>query len=1027
MKLLIQESGVSLSLDRPPFFLEVCAGSAKLSFSLMNRNIQVLAVDYDKNRHTTWVPIVILDLSDSEQCSILLELIESGVVDVLFLALPCGTCSRAREIPLLHGNGPKPLRTETSPWGVDNLHGKDLERLLKANTIYSHCLVLIAAQRVRGKDVIIENPSRSILWFIPPFAELLNLGFSDVEFQHCKWTPERASRDKWTRLRSTIPGLSVLSGKCHMPHKHLPWGRAGSTFATSEEAEYPAEMCEALANELCNYFLALGFPALPPKTNMSIADAPHHKRRRAAANKQPRGRKLPPLVSEFKTVLSLPTMTPISDWHKLLRYEVQRGVEDNAAAERTSRDQDSVDMFPIVGIYRTPEEFIEDAVLCTHPVDSQFGVPDVLKRTIHDHIVSTTSESAQKQVFFLRSLAKFVHDSKQEELALRETFDTFSCNVTRDKAFLAIQWLLGKHSAEWPDSKLFDDLVAGFKLTGMQPHTGVFDFEPDLPTMTVSQLRATSEVQNKVLLKRTKSSGDNLVDVTLWEQAKDEVSKGWLVGPFDDLEHLSQQTSIVGPHVSRRFPVIQSNKVRAIDDLKESQVNCTYGKCDKLWLMDIDSIVSMIRLIEQLISGAVDVLHFDRGDSYNIKSPLDEGCQHWVGCTFDLHAAYKQLHVHPNDRWASVVSLFSPEDNTAKIFAQVVLPFGASASVISFNRIARFMWFLGCVELGIVWANFFDDFPVLCRKDLASVSLKSIELMFKLLGWQIAEGDKAASFSELFSALGVQFDVRDISNRRSFVQNTQKRLDSIQAGIKQILDRGVMSTSEAESLRGRLQFMEAGFFGRLGKSVIMSISVDRNKDSRLLPSDVLALKAVGEWLSLDCPRLVSPFRESKGCLLFTDGACEGLDHDIPNTSIGAVMINLDSGERFLFGNKLSDELVLSWVKTTNKKQLVTEAEMFAVLVSFRLWFEHFKNNKLVIFVDSEPTMFSFIRGASNSEVCNDIVRKFFLLHGKSHCFQWIARVPTKSNPADLPSRLRLQEAAVEYSADIVSIPDPNFV
>jgi hypothetical protein len=106
MSSLIQDPGATRSFDRPPFFLEICAGSAKLSFTLMNRNIQVLAVDYDKNRHSSWAPVMILDLSDSEQCTILLELIESDVVDVLFLALPCGTCSRAREIPMANGTGP---------------------------------------------------------------------------------------------------------------------------------------------------------------------------------------------------------------------------------------------------------------------------------------------------------------------------------------------------------------------------------------------------------------------------------------------------------------------------------------------------------------------------------------------------------------------------------------------------------------------------------------------------------------------------------------------------------------------------------------------------------------------------------------------------------------------------------------------------------------------------------------------------------------------------------------------------------
>ena len=136
---LIKEACGDRQLDRPPFFLEICAGSAKLSYTLMQANVQVLAVDYAKNRHKAWVPVVDIDLGDPDQCSILLELIQSGVVDVLFLALPCGTCSRAREIPLK--DGPIPLRSEDQPWGLDNLFGLNLERLEKANCVYTNCLI----------------------------------------------------------------------------------------------------------------------------------------------------------------------------------------------------------------------------------------------------------------------------------------------------------------------------------------------------------------------------------------------------------------------------------------------------------------------------------------------------------------------------------------------------------------------------------------------------------------------------------------------------------------------------------------------------------------------------------------------------------------------------------------------------------------------------------------------------------------------------------------------------------------------
>ena len=222
--------------------------------------------------------------------------------------------------------------------------------------------------------------------------------------------------------------------------------------------------------------------------------------------------------------------------------------------------------------------------------------------------------------------------------------------------------------------------------------------------------------------------------------------------------------------------------------------------------------------------------------------------------------------------------------------------------------------------------------------------------------------------------------------------------------------------------------METGFFGRVGKSVIMSLRVNHRSDKpKLNSTDLKALEAILTWLECDKPRLISPPVDSKGCLLFTDGACEGFDKGFPTVTCGALLINLDTGERFLFGTKVSDPLVTKWVKELQKKQLVTEAEMFAVLISFRLWFEFFVGKKVIIFVDSEPTMFSFIRGTANSEVCAEIVRQFFILQAKCQCFQWFARVPTKSNPADMPSRLMIHEAAVAYNATVVEIPEPNFV
>ena len=78
---------------------------------------------------------------------------------------------------------------------------------------------------------------------------------------------------------------------------------------------------------------------------------------------------------------------------------------------------------------------------------------------------------------------------------------------------------------------------------------------------------------------------------------------------------------------------------------------------------------------------------------------------------FDLASAYKQLPLNPKEYNCTMVSLRSPKDDAVKCFYMRTLPFGSIASVVHFNRISRLLWRLG-LALGILWGNYFDDFPL---------------------------------------------------------------------------------------------------------------------------------------------------------------------------------------------------------------------------------------------------------------------------------------------------------------------------
>ena len=82
----------------------------------------------------------------------------------VWLAPPCGTSSRAREIPLLWEDEPRPLRSVECPEGLPGLGPSDAERAAKANELYRLTARIWDFCCENGIVVIIENPYRSFFW-----------------------------------------------------------------------------------------------------------------------------------------------------------------------------------------------------------------------------------------------------------------------------------------------------------------------------------------------------------------------------------------------------------------------------------------------------------------------------------------------------------------------------------------------------------------------------------------------------------------------------------------------------------------------------------------------------------------------------------------------------------------------------------------------------------------------------------------------------------------------------------------------
>ena len=585
--------------------LEICSGSGKFSLHMASYGLHVVPVDHDRNSHRCRVPTVKLDMAVPSSVEILSDLVNLGFVVVVLAAVPCGTASRAREIRVsASSHGPRPLRSERYPLGLPKLGTVDALRVRKANSIYFNTLKVIKLAASKGAITIIENPRRSWLWEITEFKDLLLDGYVDVDFQHCRWsTDDTPARPKWTRLRTNCKRLLLLAGDCKQKHVHLGWKvLADKTFATAGEAEYPHDMCAALSQTLILELHSRGHGPFALQDNADLTSSVPHRRRRPVLGKQPRGRQLPAVISEFKEVVQRTAEKAKSLGLKILRPVVSGGV--TGASE------------VMVGIFRTPDEFVTVAKLAEHPANLPGAIPDILARNLVSVLNAEPADFIRSQLVSVREMIKLSKDLETENAKALDGMEPKLREVMSGKKMATMRALTEKHG--YADSRICDDMTEGFQMVGQQPYSGVFDRQVSMPVVTEEMLRKNSTIQSQALLKRVNSSGDAHVDQAFYSQVLEEVANKWLIGPLDDLPQLAKEISSV-PHLSRRFPLVQASKIRAIDDMKESGVNTAFGCQDKLWLMDADTTGAMVRLAEDVLSGKVTEVYLPNGTKVNAK------------------------------------------------------------------------------------------------------------------------------------------------------------------------------------------------------------------------------------------------------------------------------------------------------------------------------------------------------------------------------------------------------------------------
>lgn len=998
-----------------PYFLDIFCGTAGVAAFLKRHGVEALGIDHILQKNRMKGPAVKMDLTSSSNQELVIEELRGGRVAGVMLAPPCGTSSKARNIPLRNKQGkrvrgPPPLRSHAYPEGLPGLSGISRTRVRQANKLYDFCRRVMDVCEEQGVLCIVENPESSLFW------ETRYLNPKPVTFQ---WHIVHACMYGSKRLKKTAllanfsaPNLRLT---CDGNHQHLPWSHTTTVdpdtkrqvhqFDTASEAEYPKPFCDALAAAFINELRHRGVTWEP---NASFADAAAY----LANDKQPRGSSSPVVIPEYKhTVqLTVPVDCALPDeigpsapapfagvpvGAKLISFQHKHEV-GNKDATKTA----------VYGIFHTPEEFLQQAYQLRHP----FNIPVASDVDNLEALAKTLQlgklEVMKHRLGQIKKYRDLAASLEAEERCLQSSLNPDVGRIMASKRLLLFKQMM--EDAGIVDDNLFSELCHGFRLTGQLEASGLFKprFKP--AEMSVDELRKTSRWAKHAIVGSCQRVAENPeVAEAVWSETCSQVESGWIKGPFSAAELDNKYPDGWVP--SKRFGVVQGAKVRPVDDFSEFAVNAACGTGEQILLQGLDDVAAAAKYMLSGPSSSGEIWLPSIEGTYKHCGQLhpswkQEELGDLYGRAMDLKSAYKQLARAPEDDWCSILAVWSPVAQQVQYYESVALPFGAVSAVNAFNRVAKCLRLILCRIFLVVNTSFFDDYCQLEFAPLRESSWKTAEMVLKLLGWQIALADeKRKPFEKEFQMLGAVIDLRKSRDGLVLISNKPKRLEELQASVQELQVGKFMTEAQMQSLRGRLLYAAGHTFGRCTQIAVQALgSFTRSCHGVSLSAEMLrSIQFAVDTLVSAPARVVKAWKDESPVLIFTDGACEDSGSTVTH---GAVLCDLTTQSFEFFGDTVPQQYVSEWTRF-GKKQVIYQAELFPIWIAKRTWREVIKGRQVLWFCDNEAARSAMIRAYSPVIDSMELVRHAAWEDVNSQTTNWYARVPSKSNLSDSASRL----------------------
>ena len=552
---------------------------------------------------------------------------------------------------------------------------------------------------------------------------------------------------------------------------------------------------------------------------------------------------------------------------------------------------------------------------------------------------------------------------------------------------------------------LAEDFRTGFPLLGELRHTPGWRPRLDDTYANPISIQAFRRLNQDYIHEKLRNSRLDPHWQHMLDEVIQEVRSGRMEGPFTGPASWPKQTVGVPAHgmeriqrpeedcfVARAFSVAQTGadgvqKIRRCEDYRRSFHNSTVQVGDRPEHDDIEVYISALR----------------RAQALGMRPQL------WCQDFSDAYRAYPVLD--PSHAYLLLGTARGPT-----LWRHRALPFGSTASVWHFNRIAdSICWLCRCLLL-IVILHYVDDLGGVHDAGDAESAFRTFSRFCSILGIRL-NTSKAQPPAPVQSLLGVRIEVLQNGVR---VAPEPRRLEKLRIVIKEALDAGELHPETASRLAGKMAFVNSTAFGRVGAAALRPVyaraSSTLGDTAALNVGLAAALRALLVLLTTMRPRFV-PFEEQGiTASVYTDAFFElgdlklkPADPSVPESWSRDTALHSPNGWGFIvrigttitYGHGSVSTALLK--RFTSRRAYIYFLEIYAQLLAFAA---HAKSLPpyWTSWIDNAAGLSALEKGFGRDAHVNQLLTYFWTLAARASWVPQFEWVPSGLNLADPISR-----------------------